>query len=692
MKERKKLYKAGKLWVTATLVAFAGIVVTTTSASADDNTVVATPQTSQVNSSVPAPSTSTATPADATSATQNTLAQPANTAVSYAAANTTSWETTTSTLNGPTKLPSNQVQNPRNYTIGVYRNETLIYTYHPQLGDLFITNQAGQVVSQPTTAGTYRLQLSQQGLSNMRRVPDLQGYTLQSNVTTTIQLYQPYTPNTQDYQQNYGSLDGYSIRQTSATEAAIHVAGWHANGASSLMPYGWLIVFDNTRGREIKRVAIDPVNRPDVQAAYRNVYGSLQSGFNQDIIIPLSAAGDDLTIIARYSSDFINGEGQRIDHWFNRINADHGNHAWIDSVQYVNGHFQVNGWHATNQALGKNHHTLIIWDASQGRELTRIPDVAAVARPDLAKAYPTILGADHAGFSVDVPLLPAMVTDNIQFISRYSSTADSNRDYVDYWFAPQQLLSDHRNQGYLDSVNVQNGKLHIAGWHATNQSIGRPYHTLIILNAQTGHELLRYTTKQYASRPDLTRAFPGIVTAGQSGFNVDLQLVPGMGNQPLQIVSRWSATQDANSNYVDYWFAPVTLYRDTANRANLDSFAIQGNVVYASGWHATSQSLGRPYHYLLLFDRTTNREVQRVKVTAANSTRPDVARAFPDTYNAGQSGFNAQFTVQPALNGHELVVLSRWTDDPAGNGNAVDYWFGQTVTPNVPVDKAKQLD
>ena len=491
------------------MVAFAGIVVTTTSASADDNTVVATPQTSQVNSSEPAPSTSTATPADATSATQNTLAQPANTAVSYAAANTTSWETTTSTLNGPTKLPSNQVQNPRNYTIGVYRNETLIYTYHPQLGDLFITNQAGQVVNQPTTTGTYRLQLSQQGLSNMRQVPDLQGYTLQSNVTTTIQLYQPYTPNTQDYQQNYGSLDGYSIRQTSATEAAIHVAGWHASGASSLMPYDWLIVFDNTRGREIKRVAIDPVNRPDVQAAYRNVYGSLQSGFNQDIIIPLSAAGDDLTIIARYSSDFINGEGQQIDHWFNRINADHGNHAWIDSVQYVNGHFQVNGWHATNQALGKNHHTLIIWDASQGRELTRIPDVAAVARPDLAKAYPTILGADHAGFSVDVPLLPAMVTDNIQFVSRYSSTADSNRDYVDYWFAPQQLLSDHRNQGYLDSVNVQNGKLHIAVWHATNQSIGRPYHTLIILNAQTGHELLRYTTKQYASRPDLTRAFPG---------------------------------------------------------------------------------------------------------------------------------------------------------------------------------------
>ncbi|EEW52740.1 KxYKxGKxW signal peptide domain-containing protein [Limosilactobacillus antri] len=694
MKERKKIYKAGKLWVTATLVAFAGFLLTTTSAAADSSSAPVVSQTRAVDNPsavvTPAPTASgddlegTGAPAAVTAsrlAGSSSAAVPANQVLPQ----------TTSKINGPTHLAANLVQNPRNFTVGVYDAETLVYTYHPQLGDLQVTDQNGQVVAQPTTAGDYQIRLSSRGLVNMQNDPNLQGYILQTQVSQPIRLYQPYTPNTQDYQENYGNLDGYSLRQTSATEAAVHVAGWHVSGASSLMPYGWLIVFDNTRGHEITRVAINPVNRPDVQAAYRNVYGSLQSGFDQDILIPLAAAGDDLTIIARYSSDFISGEGQRIDHWFSRINADHGNHAWIDSVQYVNGHFRVNGWHATNQALGKNYHTLIVWDASQGRELTRIANLAPVARPDLVKAYPTILGADRAGFSVDVPLLPVMVTDNIQFISRYSSTADSNRDYVDYWFAPQQLLSDHRNQGYLDNVSVQNGKLHIAGWHATNQAIGRPYHTLIILNAQTGRELVRYTTSQLTSRPDLTRAFPGIVTAGQAGFNVDLQLVPEMGDQPIRVISRWSTGRDANHDYVDYWFAPEMLVRDTTNRANLDGLTVVGNTVRAAGWHATGRSLGRPYHYVILFDQTTGREVARTEVAADKSARPDVARAFPAVYNAGQAGFNVQFKVQPALNGHRLAVLSRWTDDPAGNGNAVDYWFDQTVTQNVPVDKAKQL-
>lgn len=194
MKERKKLYKAGKLWVAGTLATLAGVAVMTAPAFADDNTVVATPQTSQVNSSALASSISTNAPAGEASANQNALVQPASTTANYAAANTISLETTTSTLNGPTELPFNQVQNPRNYTIGVYHNGTLIYTYHPQLGDLRITDQTGQEVSQPATAGTYRLQLSQQGLSNMWRVPDLQGYALQSDVTATIQLYRPYTP------------------------------------------------------------------------------------------------------------------------------------------------------------------------------------------------------------------------------------------------------------------------------------------------------------------------------------------------------------------------------------------------------------------------------------------------------------------------------------------------------------------
>lgn len=561
-------------------------------------------------------------------------------------------------------------------------NQTAI-TYTPKGGDLEFVSANGEVFTNPQAAGTFNVRLTAQGESSINQLLPA-GYKVNLGATTTVNLYQPYVPTAEDYRQNFGSLDGHSIRQVSDSEAALHVAGWHASGASAVMPNGWLIVFDNTLGHEIKRVQIKPVNRPDVQAAYQNVYGSLQSGFDQDILIPLANAGDDLTIIARYSSDAVSGEGRRIDHWFDRMNVDHGNHAYVDSVQFSNGQLHVAGWHATNAALGKPYHSIIAWDATQGRELERVNNVTA-NRPDIPRAYPTIVMADHSGFSADLKLLPEMANDQIQFISRYSTDEAGNQDYVDYWFGPQQLLADHRNQAYLDNINVQNGKLHIAGQHVTNQSIGRPYHSIIVLNANTGRELGRYTSSQPVSRPDLTRVFPGVITAAQNGFSGDIALTVGMGDQPIRIISRWSATADANSNYVDYWFAPQQLYPDLSNRAALDGFTAQGAVISAAGWHATTQSLGRGHHYIILFDQTANREVQRREVTD-NNNRPDVAQAFPGVYNADHAGFNVQFTVDSSVNGHRLVILSRWTNDPAGNGNAVDYWFGnQPVTPEAPV-------
>lgn len=474
------------------------------------------------------------------------------------------WVNATAKLNGPSKIELNQGFDLSKYSVTLFYNGTPVYTYHLKAGDFKLVDQNGNDVTHPTIAGNYTLK-EDRLLISLEDDPVAMYYQPENAVTKLIQLYQPYVPTAEDYKQNFGSLDGHSIRQVSDSEAALHVAGWHASGASAVMPNGWLIVFDNTLGHEIKRVQIKPVNRPDVQAAYPNVYGSLQSGFDQDILIPLANAGDDLTIIARYSSDAVSGEGQRIDHWFDRMNVDHGNHAYVDSVQFAN------------------------------------------------------------------------------------------------------------------------GQLHVAGWHVTNQSIGRPYHSIIVLNANTGRELGRYTSSQPVSRPDLTRVFLGVITAAQNGFSGDIALTAGMGDQPIRIISRWSATADANSNYVDYWFAPQQLYPDLSNRAALDGFTAQGAVISAAGWHATTQSLGRGHHYIILFDQTTNREVQRREVTD-NNNRPDVAQAFPGVYNADHAGFNVQFTVDSSVNGHRLVILSRWTDDPAGNGNAVDYWFGsQPVTPEAPV-------
>ncbi|MFX7844841.1 hypothetical protein ABTK14_21565, partial [Acinetobacter baumannii] len=56
-------------------------------------------------------------------------------------------------------------------------------------------------------------------------------------------------------------------------------------------------------------------------------------------------------------------------------------------------------------------------------------------------------------------------------------------------------------------------------------------------------------------------------------------------------------------------------------------------------------------------------------------SRPDVANAYSTVANAVNSGFSVKFNLTPQFFNDNIQFISRWTDDAAGNGNAVDYWF-----------------
>lgn len=474
---------------------------------------------------------------------------------------------------------------------------------------------------------------------------------------------------------NYAFLDNESID----TNGQLNVSGWHATNASYGRPYHYIILLDHSSGTEIKRINItnQELQREDV-ANVHPVYGANHSGFN--VRFNLASILPNLSqvqVVSRYTND-PSGNGDSVDYWFNPISIDRSNRACMDNVAINNNQLVVSGWHATNLSANKPYHVLIAFDRTLNHEIARV-NVKQINRPDVANIYSGIYGADKSGFLATFNLHPEFTTDSIQFVSRYSSDPDCNSDYIDYWFNPQRLINDSSNNACLDNVSIQGDSLHISGWHATNQSVGRPYHTIIILNANTGKELGRYTTNQFVTRSDVAQAFPNVLTAGQSGFSTNIKLAPGMGDQPIQIISRWSASSDANNNYVDYWFKPQKLFSDTGNHAWLDNFSLQDKQIHASGWNTTSQSIGRKYHYIILFDRTTNREVQRIEVNLLSNKRPDISNVYPNSYNALFSGFDVNFRVDNALLGHKLTILSRWTNDPSGNGNAVDYWFNPKV-------------
>lgn len=484
---------------------------------------------------------------------------------------------------------------------------------------------------------------------------------------------------------NAGYLDGYQLEQDDNGNPLLHVAGWHAASTSADLQNGWLIVFDNTTGTEIKRQRINPVARPDVAAQYRNVANSSQSGFNERISLPSGVLGHQLTIIARYSDDANGGEGHHTDLWLGqRININMDNNAHVDGIKLTGGKVVVNGWHATNAALGRKYHYVIVWDATRGQEITR-QQVDNVSRADVGRAFPTVINADQSGFSASFDLNdPRYANDQIQFISRYTDDWAGNGNCVDYWFAPQRLLSDNANRANLDGYHLTEQGLQVAGWHATNAALGRNYHTIIVLDARNGHELGRQTIYS-GSRPDVAKAFPGVMNADQSGFNTTIAFDSTMATDPVQVISRWSASRDANSNYVDYWFAPVQLLADQGNYANLDGISWTGRQVQMGGWHASNQAFGKQYHYIILFDQTRGYEVGR-QLVESGSYRPDVANAFRGVSNADNSGFNVTITPSVDIRGDQLQVVSRWTNDPAGNGNGTDYWFAPRVVASRPSD------
>lgn len=457
---------------------------------------------------------------------------------------------------------------------------------------------------------------------------------------------------------NYAFLDNESID----TNGQLNVSGWHATNASYGRPYHYIILLDHSSGTEIKRINItnQELQREDV-ANVHPVYGANHSGFN--VRFNLASILPNLSqvqVVSRYTND-PSGNGDSVDYWFNPISIDRSNRAWMDNVTINNNQLVVSGWHATNLSANKPYHVLIAFDRTLNHEIARV-NVKQINRPDVANIYPDIYGADKSGFLATFNLHPEFTTDSIQFVSRYSSDPDCNSDYIDYWFNPQRLINDSSNNACLDNVSIQGDSLHISGWHATNQSIGRPYHYIIAWDRNLGHEIARQRVTA-VSRPDVAKAYSTVANAVNSGFSVKFNLTPQFFNDNIQFISRWTDDAAGNGNAVDYWFKPM----NRTNRANLDSVTLSNGQVRVAGWHATDLSQLEPNHYLIVFDNTTGQQVASEKVDLQSSQ--DVKNVFGDIQTADHSRFNYTFNSLHLIPGHNYSLVSRYSADANGNGN-----------------------
>ena len=222
----------------------------------------------------------------------------------------------------------------------------------------------------------------------------------------------------------------------------------------------------------------------------------------------------------------------------------------LDDCHFEDGKLVVAGWFASDKANGKGSHYVIITD-DQGHEFAR-QSVALSSRPDVAKAFPDIPGAGQSGFSAKFDYTKDMAGKKLRVYFRYTDDPAGNGNATDY----VSLANLSKSAAYLDSMSVPFGKqLHVAGWFASDLSIGKPNRFVILFDAAANRELQRVKVEP-AARPDVAKAQPGIYGSGQSGFIAAFDYDASLVGHKLQIIARYSDEEHGEGKYVDYWFDP----------------------------------------------------------------------------------------------------------------------------------------
>lgn len=465
-----------------------------------------------------------------------------------------------------------------------------------------------------------------------------------------------------------------NFRVDGATDQ-IKVSGWHAADGSAAYPTHFLILFDQTKNHEVAHQVVENLASPDVAKAEGQISNAANARFSTSFKVTPEMAGDQFVLVSRYS-DSTDGKsyGNYIDHWFGtKINLNH-NQAYLDNFMVNGTKIDVSGWHVDDMSINHPYHYLILFDQTKNHEVAR-QQVTDQASSDIAQnnQLGTALNAAKARFSTTFNVEPGMLGHRFVLISRYSDAANGEGNYSQNWISNKYLQINHKQAGYLDNFKISGKNVVISGWHADDASAIAPTHFIILFDKTKNHEVGHQVVKLTAS-PDVAKAESQIANAGNARFSTSFALTPAMVGDQFVVVSRYSNSTDGKnygSSYSDYWYGNQLNLNQ--NQAWLDNFNQSGTQITVSGWHADDYSMTRPYHYLILWDLTTGKEVTRHRGDTVAS--PDIVRVHGDIINADKARFSTTFNIPGNVQHHAFQIISRYSDAANGEGNHSDSWI-----------------
>lgn len=457
----------------------------------------------------------------------------------------------------------------------------------------------------------------------------------------------------------------------------IVAAGWHADDQSADKTTHYVILFDQTKNREVARQVVTNTASNDVAKANGTIANANKARFNVEFNITSAMMGDQLILVSRYTSSK-DGNSNYSDYWFSNktLKLNNNRAGYLDTFRVSGNQVIASGWHADDDSAIYPDHYLILFDKTANREVAR-QEVATTPSSDVAThGYGNINNADHSRFSASFKITPAMAGHQLILVSRYTTKAGQNTagQYADYWFNGNVLTPYSNRAGYLDhfDVNGSNHTIAVSGWHADDAAQILPTHFLILFDRTANHEVGRKIVTNTASGDVASHGYGNLANAGHSRFSATFDITPAMAGHQLVLVSRYSDSKDINNygNYVDYWFNGNVVNLNH-NTAWLDNFSQNGNTVNVAGWHVDDMSLPYSHHFIILFDLTANREVGRQEVPGNQSN--DLLRQYGNVLGANKARFNVNFNVG---NNHDAFqVISRYSNSTNGEGNYSQNWI-----------------
>ena len=462
---------------------------------------------------------------------------------------------------------------------------------------------------------------------------------------------------------NYGYLDNAQV-----VDDKLRVSGWHTTNLAAGKPYHYVILFDQSTGREVSRILSETYARPDVAKQYAGIYNSSKSGFTASFSIKSLNLNHALSVIDRYSES-AEGNTNYIDYWLPAITkGNEANNGFLDDYQFADGqNLTVKGWHAADLSRFETHHFLILFDKTINKQVA-VVTAQEVSRPDVARVYPNIFQAGGSGFTgnFDLSKIQLVCGHTYSLVSRYSTSHLGNGDqgqYTDCWLSPFTVKNE--SASYIDSIKMTNKGLQLSGWMISNQSLSRPYAFAIIMN--NGKEVTR-AKLNLQERPDIPQHYNHFFNSLNSGFNQLISFNPNQITGNLQIILRFTDDQSGNGDAIDQWSQKYS-----SNDGYFDQIQVNNDSIYVQGWHASDQTADKPYQWLIFIGQDGH-ELYRQQVLDINNSRPDLLNNRSFILGADHSGYKLWFKIPSQLQHHVARIIHRFTNDPNGNGDYVDLW------------------